>query len=72
MEFVSAVKVVLQENSELRAARDAVLAIHQPVDALNLGARNAHKMQVCSGCGQDDGNWNVYPCATVRAIRGEQ
>jgi hypothetical protein len=50
------------------AALDAVLALHKPVDALMYGAKNAHKVQVCTGCGQDDGNWNRWPCPTVAAI----
>lgn len=51
---------------------DAALALHQPIDALDMGRKNAHKVQVCTGCGQDDGNWNRWPCATVRALRGSE
>ena len=47
---------------------DAALALHAPVDALHYGPKNTHKVQVCTGCGQDDGNWNQWPCATVRAL----
>lgn len=46
----------------------AVLRVHEPIDALNVNARNHHKVQVCAGCGQDGGNWNQWPCPTIRAI----
>jgi hypothetical protein len=66
-------RTILDEHPEpdpvrLLAAIDAILALHQPVDALMYGSKNVHKVQVCTGCGQDDGNWNRYPCPTVRAI----
>ena len=34
------------------------------------GWRSAYNriQRVCTGCGQDDGNWAIYPCPTVRAI----
>lgn len=57
------------DPDSLLAAIYAVLNLHQPVDALMYGGRSqAHKVQVCTGCGQDDGNWNRYPCPTVAAI----
>jgi hypothetical protein len=58
-----------RDRAALLDAIDAVTALHQPVDALMYaGKSQAHKVQVCTGCGQDDGNWNRYPCPTVRAI----
>lgn len=51
---------------------DAALALHTPIDALDMGRKNAHKVQVCTGCGQDDGNWNRWPCATVTALQGSE
>jgi hypothetical protein len=56
------------DMAALLGAIRAALAVHEPVDALMYGSKNAHKVQVCSGCGQDDGNWNRYPCPTVTAI----
>lgn len=50
-------------------ALQAVLAIHEPVDALHYGPKNSRKVQVCIGCGADDGNWNQWPCPTVRAVQ---
>ncbi len=53
----------------LLAALDAVAALHQPIDALMYAGRSQqHKVQVCTGCGQDDGNWNQWPCPTIQAI----
>jgi len=55
-------------------ARDDIAArvrkVHEPVEALNV--RYGHTQKVCTGCGTDAGNWQVWPCPTVRAIeRGE-
>lgn len=50
-------------------ALDAVLDVHQPVDALDVASRPGQQLtQVCTGCGTDDGNWQRWPCPTVRAI----
>ena len=49
-------------------ALEAVLKIHAPIDALNMRYRGGRVQQVCTGCGTDDGNWNHWPCPTVRAI----
>lgn len=58
-----------QDIPALLSALDAVAALHQPLDALMYAGRSQqHKLQVCTGCGQDDGNWNQWPCPTVRAI----
>lgn len=58
----------LVELEDANQRIDAALALHAPIDALDMGRKNAHKVQVCTGCGQDDGNWNRWPCATVRAL----
>lgn len=50
-------------------AINSVLAIHKPADAAMYGGKNVYKVQVCTGCGQDDGNWNKWPCPTVEAIQ---
>ena len=49
-------------------ALQAVIEIHTPIDALNVRYRGGRLQQVCTGCGTDDGNWNHWPCPTVRAI----
>lgn len=50
-------------------ALDAVLDVHQPVDALDVAGRPGQQLtQVCTGCGTDDGNWQRWPCPTVLAI----
>lgn len=51
-------------------ALKAVEAVHEPILALDYGVRDAPlKREVCTGCGQDDGNWQIWPCPTIRAIR---
>lgn len=58
------------ENTAIRALIDAARALHKPLDALNTNSNRIG--QVCLGCGQDNGNWNEYPCPTIRALGGEQ
>ncbi len=62
----------LVQIEEANRRIDAALELHSPIDALDRGRKNAHKVQVCKGCGQDDGNWNRWPCATVTALRGPE
>lgn len=50
------------------AAIEAVRNIHLPIDALMYGIHNSWQTRVCTGCGQDDGNWQTWPCPTIRAI----
>lgn len=60
-------------SDPLKQALNAIQAIrvlHSPIDAAIYGGRNAYKVQVCTGCGQDDGNWQRYPCPTIKAIEG--
>lgn len=57
-------------------ALEAVLAEHAPVNALDVARRPGQQLtRVCAGCGTDDGNYQYWPCPTVRAInaalRGE-
>lgn len=60
-----------EDRKVLLAAIQAVKAVHEPVDALMYtGKSQHHKVKVCVGCGQDDGNWQQWPCPTIRAIRG--
>lgn len=57
-----------QDRAHLLAALDAVLAVHEPLDALMNPGRQERTVKVCTGCGTDDGNWQRYPCPTVSAI----
>ena len=50
----------------LTAAIRAVLELHKPIEALNT--RYNRMQRVCTGCGTDDGNWQTWPCPTVRGI----
>lgn len=54
--------------SRLINAVEAVLAVHEPVDALMNPGRHERIVKVCTGCGTDDGNWQRYPCPTVTAV----
>lgn len=57
-----------QDRAVLLAAIEAVTAVHQPHDAVMYSGSQQYKVQVCAGCGTDDGNWNRYPCPTIRAM----
>lgn len=53
----------------LVAAVERVQALHTPINAADYGVRNRGAItQVCTGCGQDDGNWQYWPCPTIRAL----
>ena len=52
-------------------ALQAVLTLHKPIDAHNVWNTEGRLQQVCTGCGQDDGNWTRWPCPTVQAIQTE-
>jgi len=45
-----------------------VLDVHAPTKALMNPGRHERLVEVCIGCGTDDGNWQVHPCPTRRAI----
>ena len=57
-----------QDRAALLAAVDASLAVHEPMDAGMNPGRHERIVKVCTGCGTDDGNWQRWPCPTVRAI----
>lgn len=55
--------------AELEAQLARVREVHQPIEALNVRHDPRGRLtQVCAGCGTDDGNWQVYPCPTIRAL----
>lgn len=60
-----------EKVAELEAQIDRVRKVHQPVEAVNYGHRRPQLANVCSGCGTDAGNWQVYPCPTIRALTQE-
>lgn len=47
---------------------DRVRSIHRPIDAVMYNGERSYPRQVCTGCGQDDGNWQIWPCPTIRAL----
>jgi hypothetical protein len=48
-----------------------VREIHEPIDAVMFAGGGQHARRVCTGCGTDDGNWQVWPCPTIRALDGD-
>ncbi|MCC3333563.1 hypothetical protein [Nocardia abscessus] len=54
--------------AELEAQFDRVRKVHEPIEALNVRYPGGRLTQVCSGCGTDAGNWQMYPCPTIRAL----
>lgn len=56
------------ELDQLRAAVAAVRKVHEPLDAAMYSGSRSHLVKVCTGCGTDDGNWQRYPCPTIRAL----
>jgi hypothetical protein len=66
-EFIAAAPATV---ARLTAALEAVLEVHQPIDAAMFSGRHERIVKVCTGCGTDDGNWQRYPCPTVAAIEG--
>lgn len=71
IEHCAAAQAAEAAEAESDRLRAAVLEVHQPVDAVRYVGRKQRLTRVCSGCGTDDGNWQVWPCPTVRAI-GDQ
>lgn len=57
-----------KDRAALLAALDAAMATHQPIDALAYSGPQQRMVKVCTGCGTDDGNWQRWPCPTVKAI----
>jgi hypothetical protein len=67
-----AVQPIMELLEGAKSVVDRVDAIHQPVDAMNYHGGTPRRAQVCSGCGTDDGNWQQYPCPTIRALEGRR
>lgn len=60
---------LLEQRSRVAAFEaqlNRVREVHEPIEALNV--RYNQLTRVCSGCGTDDGNWQIYPCPTIRAL----
>lgn len=55
---------------QLKHAIIDTIGAHEPIHALDYGVQPVRELtQVCTGCGQDNGNWNYWPCPTIRAIQ---
>ena len=66
---IDAARQALNIATALVAAVERVQALHTPINAADYGVRNRGAItQVCTGCGQDDGNWQYWPCPTIRAL----
>lgn len=59
---------LVAEVRELRAKVERVREVHEPIDALLNPGRHERVVKVCIGCGTDDGNWQRWPCPTIRAL----
>lgn len=57
---------LLEEGEQLRAKIEAARKAHRPIEALNTRVNKFQ--QVCSGCGTDAGDWETWPCPTIRAL----
>jgi hypothetical protein len=57
---------VIDQEAAIRRVRD----IHEGIDALMNPGPHERLVKVCSGCGTDDGNWQRWPCPTIRALDG--
>lgn len=55
-------------DAEAKLAR--VSGVHTPTNALMNPGRHERVVEVCTGCGTDDGNWQIFPCPTIRALGG--
>ena len=62
---------LVAEVRELRAKVERVREVHEPIDALLNPGRHERVVKVCIGCGTDDGNWQRYPCPTIKALEEE-
>ena len=63
------IAALLAEVERLKGRIEKVRELHKPIDALNTSVNRIQ--QVCVGCGQDDGNWERWPCPTIHALDGE-
>ena len=72
-EFIAAARqdipALLAEVERLSGIVDRVREVHAPIDALNTRYNQVQK--VCTGCGTDDGNWQNWPCPTIRALEDQ-
>ena len=57
---------LIAEVERLQAQIGVVRTLHEPIEALNTTVNRVQK--VCLGCGQDNGNWQNWPCPTTRAL----
>ena len=62
---------LVAEVRELRAKVERVREVHEPIDAMMNPGRHERVVKVCIGCGTDAGNWQRWPCPTIRAL-GEE
>lgn len=56
----------LHKIPAMRAALEAIQEQHEPAEALMNPGRREQLVKVCTGCGTDDGNWQLWPCRTRR------
>jgi len=64
-DLLAAFTSVRAENTRLRAAVDAVRALHHRRDDL---VHHITQQPICDGCGDAEGFASEYPCLTIRAL----
>lgn len=52
------------------SALKQIMEVHEPIKAMINPGRHERVVNVCVGCGTDDGNFQRWPCPTVRSIEG--
>lgn len=62
------VRALLAAVREQQAAIGRVRTVHGPIEALMYSGSRQRLVQVCTGCGTDDGNWQRWPCPTIAAL----
>lgn len=58
----------VSDLAPLLAAVRAVVRVHEPIGAVQYAGSRQIPRPVCTGCGTDDGNWQLWPCPTIRAV----
>ncbi|QMU22058.1 hypothetical protein [Gordonia rubripertincta] len=64
--YVDGVRSVMTARDAANATIQQVRELHEPIEALNV--RSNQRQKVCAACGTDDGNWQLWPCPTVRLL----
>lgn len=70
MAVTAAAPVIAARSEAAEKQVAAVREVHQSHDAVMYSGKKQYMVKVCTGCGTDDGNWQRWPCPTIRALDG--